>query len=199
MLVSSKQINLKNGLTLQVERYEKEISADEFYRDCVDVDYFLGLCKECPNFGKVWSCPEYDFDVDEYWKRYHCLRLIGDKILIPEEMQEKTYTPEEMADFYKEVFFPLKQDLLQEMFDLEEKVPGSVQLSAGRCILCPEGTCAKLENKPCRFPEKLRYSIESLGGNVTKAAEYLGVTIEWAGTDRLPGHFLLVGGLLYNP
>ena len=51
--------------------------------------------------------------------------------------------------------------------------------------------------KPCVHPDEMRYSIESLGGDVVKtAAELLGTEIKWAASGELPEYFLLVGGLL---
>lgn len=187
-----------NRIHYRTERFETTVSVEKFYRDCVDVDYFLGLCKQCPNYGKIWSCPAYDFDVRAYWKKYQTLKIIGTKVFVPDEIQEKTWTPEEMKDLYRKILLPVRKQQMEELFELEQAIPGSVQLGAGSCVLCAENTCARLEGKPCRFPDKMRYSIESLGGNVSKAAEYIGQTMEWAGEDRLPHYFLLVCGLLYN-
>lgn len=43
----------------------------------------------------------------------------------------------------------------------------------------------------------MRYSIESLGGNVGLTIEKLmGIHLEWMEEGRLPHHFVLVSGLL---
>ena len=78
---------------------------------------------------------------------------------------------------------------------LEQSLPGSFSLSAGECEECEH--CTRPEGKPCRKPDKLRYSIESLGGNVGKTISRLcGIEIEWIEEGKIPEHFVLVGGLL---
>ena len=53
------------------------------------------------------------------------------------------------------------------------------------------------KGEPCLFPDKMRYSIESLGGNVGLTIEKLmGLHLEWMEEGHLPHHFVLVCGLL---
>ena len=82
------------------------------------------------------------------------------------------------------------------LMEEEKKHPGSISLSAGSCQLCKNG-CAKPLGQPCRFPDQMRYSIESLGGNVGLTIEKLmGIQLEWMEEGKLPHHFVLVCGLL---
>ena len=91
----------------------------------------------------------------------------------------------------------VKAQMSKELFQLEEEIPESVSLSAGNCIACGEDNCSRPLDEPCRFPEKMRYSIESIGGNVGKTAhDLLGCDIEWMEEGKVPSHFVLVGGLL---
>ena len=84
---------------------------------------------------------------------------------------------------------------LQPVYAEEEENPGSESLSAGTCQIC--SGCTRPAGEPCRFPEKRRYSIESIGGNVGKTISKLcGVDLEWIEEGKLPDHFVLVGGLL---
>ena len=58
-------------------------------------------------------------------------------------------------------------------------------------------TYSEIAAFPCRYPETMRYSIESLGGNVGLTIEKLmGLKLEWMEEGRLPHHFILVCGLL---
>ena len=53
------------------------------------------------------------------------------------------------------------------------------------------------DEEPCRFPEKLRYSLESLGANVgALAADKLGAPLQWGTKDAPPEYFVLVGAVL---
>ena len=80
---------------------------------------------------------------------------------------------------------------ISKLFEEEEKHPGSKSLSAGSSHICGEDNCSKPLGQPCRFPDKMRYSVESLGGNVgLTASKLLGIQLQWI-------DFVLVGGLLY--
>ncbi|MEE1181309.1 MAG: DUF2284 domain-containing protein [Treponema sp.] len=176
--------------------YEAEISVEEYVQNYVDVETFLEACRACPNYDRVWSCPSYDFDVMAYWKHYKTLKLQARKIVFEKEYTEKTYGQEELTAFLNPVILQEKQKLGEKMRAEEEHYPGSISLAAGSCGRCKEG-CTRTKGEKCRFPEDLRYSIESLGGNVGLTIEKLmGLKLEWIEEGRLPGHFVLVNGLL---
>ena len=171
-----------------IEHFEKEIPTCEYVDNYVEISEFLEYCKECRNYKKVWSCPEFDFDVMSYWNGYSTLRVVAKKI----NFEEGT-TPEEGMEIMKEV----KDNLSDELWELEEKYPGSISLSGGSCYLCGEGNCSRPEGKPCRYPEKMRYSIEALGGNVgLTVRKLMGIQLEWIEEGKLPSYFVLIGGLL---
>lgn len=201
---------LNEGLIYTTERYEAVVSVDHYLEKYVDVETFLGACKACPNYEKVWSCPTYDFDVIDYWKKYRILELVAIKIIFDDAVAGKQLTKEEQEDITRNSIWEVKEALSQELYEREKTEPGSISLSAGSCTLCKgagahsegdknlaEGWCTRLEGKPCRFPEKMRYSIESLGGNVgTTLSELMEIELEWIQEGRLPSYFVLVSGLL---
>ncbi|MCH1982525.1 DUF2284 domain-containing protein [Ruminococcus sp. OA3] len=176
-------------------RHEATISVPEYLEGFVDVPTFLEACKACPNYDRVWSCPSYDFDVLKYWNRYKTFRLLATKITFNDEYLTKTYTPEEQKDLLDKILPAEKQKLSDELLRAEKLNPGSISLSAGSCHLCPQ--CTKPTGKSCLNPEMMRYSIESLGGNVGLTIEkLLGLNLEWMEEGKLPHHFVLVCGLL---
>lgn len=178
------------------ERYEATMSVEEYLEKYVDVDTFLECCKACPNYEKIWSCPSYDFDVLEYWKKYKAIDLTAVKIIFDEEYAGKEFPKEEMDRIIEASLWKVKHDLSQELFVKEAEIPGSISLSAGSCSLCKDG-CPRTEGKPCRFPDKMRYSIESLGGNVgLTISKLMGIELEWMEEGKLPHYFVLVSGLL---
>lgn len=171
-----------------VKKYECDVNIDEYVRDYVNVEEFLGYCKECKNYSKVWSCPPYDFEPEEYWKKFSVLHVIARKIEFEPGTDEKG-----IMDIMKEV----KADMSRELYEAERQYEGSVSLSAGSCSLCRETGCSRLEGKPCRYPEIMRYSIESIGGNVgLTVSKLLGIELEWIEEGKLPDYYVLVGGLL---
>lgn len=185
-----------NGLIYTTERYEAVVSVDHYLEKYVDVDTFLKACKSCLNYENVWSCPPYDFNVIDYWKKYSTLELVAIKIVFDEAVAGKQLTKEEQEDITKNSIWEVKEQLARELYEKEKLVRGSISLSAGSCALC-KGQCTRLEGKSCRYPEKMRYSIESLGGNVgTTLSELMEIELEWIQEGRLPSYFVLVSGLL---
>lgn len=171
-----------------VQKYECEISIDEYMRDYVNVEEFLGYCKECKNYSKVWSCPPYDFAPEDYWKRFSELHVIARKIIFDPGIGET-----DIMDIMSQV----KDDMSSELYEMEERYEGSVSLSAGSCSLCRETGCTRGKGEPCRHPELMRYSIESIGGNVgLTVSKLMGIELEWLEEGKLPSYYVLVGGLL---
>jgi len=171
------------------ERYTADISVEEYIEKYVAVEEFLEYCKACSNYEKKWSCPSYDFDVLEYWKKYDTAHFIAEKIIFAEEYVGKDISADEVVE-------EVKQKLTDELFEMEAVNPGSISLSAGSCSLCTDG-CSRLNDEPCRFPDKMRYSIESLGGNVGMTiSKLMGIELEWMQEGKLPSYFVLVCGLL---
>ena len=184
---------------LDIQKYQCDVDMKEYIEDCVDVDQFIEYCKECHNYDQTWSCPPFSFDPAEYLKAYGRIRVIGWKINIPEEYRLRIYSNKEQNLMMETLLAQPKKDLDREMLLLEKENPGSMALSGGSCLYCKPGACAKTEGKPCRFPEKMRYSIEALGGNVgLTVTKYLKQKLEWIEKGRLPGHFILVAGLLMD-
>lgn len=173
-------------LPYTVEPLSAEISAADYVKNCVDIDKFLGFCRECRSYNTRWSCPPLDFDPLTLWRRFRTLRLSA-RVLIP---RPGTAVPALLEGLKRE-----KELLLDELLTLEEACGGSMVLSAGTCNFCE--TCSRSQGLPCRNPGRMRYSIEALGGDVSKTADrYLRKPLLWIRGDQLPDYLMLVGGLL---
>lgn len=171
-----------------VEKKECTISVPEYVENYVNVEEFLEYCKECKNYDKVWSCPSYDFNPEDYWKDYKEFVVIARKIIFSKDVDEQgSY----------EIMMEVKEDMSRELYEMEKQHPGSVSLSAGSCNLCREEGCTRSHGNPCRHPQLMRYSIESLGGNVgLTVSKLMGYELEWVEDGKVPSYFVLVGGLL---
>lgn len=172
-----------------------EISVEEYLKSYVDIPKFLGLCAMCGNYEKRWACPPYDFDVEGYWRQHSRLLLRGLQLFPTAEERARTYTQEELRVLLRATLQKEKAALLSRLEEESRSYPGSVVLSAGTCEVCP--VCTRTEQKPCRFPGRAHYSIESLGGDVGKTAhELLGFDLLWAKDGVIPEYWSLVGGIL---
>ncbi len=180
----------------KTERFEASVSVEEYLDQYVDVETFLKCCRECSAYNVKWSCPPYDFDVVDYWRQYQVFDLTAVKILFDEAYAGRICTKEEQQEIFRKSVWKVKEELSKELFLREQKIPGSISLSAGSCMRCGEN-CSRREGKPCPFPEEMRYSIESLGGNVGQTiSRLMGIELEWMEEGRLPHYFVLVCGLL---
>ena len=170
-----------------IEKSEKLIKVSDYLDRYVNVEEFLQYCKKCNNYEKLWSCPSYDFNPEDYWKEYDELIVVARKIIFGEGVdQDRSY----------EIMLEVKEDMSRELYELEKQYPGSISLSAGSCSLCKDG-CTRTVGEPCRYPEMMRYSIESLGGDVGRTvSKLMGYELEWIEEGKLPSYFVLVGGLL---
>ncbi len=174
---------------------KKELPCADFIKDYVDIPRFLGCCAACPGFGRTWACPPYDFDPMDIWRSYSTILLYAKKVLIPPEERERQRTEDELRADYEAILSPVKAGLLEELFAMEREREGSLALSAGGCSECE--SCTRPEGLPCRLPERKRYSVESLGGDVLKASEeLLGERILWAENGSMPPYFIIMGALL---
>lgn len=167
-------------------RFTGEISIADFLNQYFDKERILQKCRECSGFAKTWSCPEFDFAPEDYWKQFSTYQVICDQISMegvtsPREAEERLYSE--------------KPAFNREMLELEHAVLGSRALYAEECDECK--TCARLTGEPCRFPEIMRYSIESLGGcGVKLVSELFGFDVLWSDGKTIPDYYILLGGLL---
>ena len=192
------EIIVKQFYDCETHVYENEVPVDEYLEACVDVPEFLAYCKQCGNYGKVWSCPEFSFDPMDYWRKYDTLKIIGLKIIVPEELRTRNYDEQERNLLFQELLQGYKKQLDERILKEEQRIEGSRALSGGSCLYCQPEDCSRIQGEPCRQPDKMRYSIEALGGNVgLTVTKYLHQELEWMEEGKLPSHFILVGGLLY--
>ena len=183
-----------------MEKREREVPAAEFVRACVNVEKFSACCRNCRNYSKTWSCPPFRFDPADVWGNYDTLLLQMRMLTVPGELREQVFSAEALRRAAAEFLRAEKEAMLLELLELEKAFPGSMALSAGSCQVCPEGTCARQTQEPCRNPNLMRYSIEALGGDVGKALElYFDKQLVWGRDGRMPEYYILLGGLLKKP
>lgn len=171
-----------------------DVKVDEYFEKYVDVERFQNLCQDCEHYGANWSCPPFDFDIEEYWKAFENLKIIAFKFDFTDEILNTTY-PERELEFLLKKFERFKVRLMNDIYALEDE--DSVALFIGRCNLCMK--CTREFGMQCKMPFKMRYSIESLGGNVDQTVEDIfGYKILYAKENKLPEYLIFVGGLLYG-
>ncbi len=173
------------------ETLTRTVPLSDILRDLLDVPRFLGYCQDCPHYGQFWSCPPFDFDPMTLWERYEGLLLLVRRVTFAKDR----LFPGERRAFEENELPKIKGAMARELLAMEADRPGSLALFPGRCDWCP--VCARVESKPCRMPDRMRRSIEALGGDCGGIMErFFGQKLQWASGNRLPEQMILLGGLL---
>ena len=179
------------------EIYIKPSTIEELKNNFWNIEKFEGFCKQCRNYGKLWSCPPYDFSIEEYVDRYKYIYIVGVKIVFDEDTLSSINTKEKISNYTTETLHFMKNKIMNEMLKLEKLYPNSTPLSAGGCNLCEN--CSKLKNVQCIHPDLMRYSLESLGFDVGGvSSKLLNFELKWATETRLPDYFSLIAGIMTN-
>lgn len=179
------------------EIYIKPSTIEELKKSFWDIEKFEGFCKQCKNYGKVWSCPPYDFSIEEYITKYKYIYIVGVKIVFDEDTLSSINTKEKISNYTNETLHFMKNKIMNEMLNLEKLYPNSTSLSAGGCKLCK--VCSKESNLKCLHPDLMRYSLESLGFDVGGiSSKLLNFELKWATETRLPDYFSLIAGIMTN-
>lgn len=112
---------------MQIEEKKIQVPVSDFFRDGVNVPKFLSYCRECPNYGKRWSCPPLSVDPEQVWLRFDLLWLWGRILYL------SPGTTQEEANL---LLSGEKEKLLMELLQKEAEIPGAWALSAGTCQVC---------------------------------------------------------------
>ena len=172
------------------------ISAEEFIRRYRDMDRVLDYCKQYPGYGKTWSCPPYDFDPASISNGFKTVTVTGTTIVFDEETRAACKTAEQSSATGKKALHEVMNALLPQLYEQERQEPGS-RCFTFRCVLCPEG-CTRPTGKPCRHPEMMRHSLESVGFDlVAMMSDLLDIDLEWSSDGTLPKHLTIVTALMH--
>ena len=85
----------------------------------------------------------------------------------------------------------------KRLLALEEEYNGRA-FYAGSCILCPWEECARRSGKACRYPSRIRRSLEACGFDLGRTtSELFGIEMKWSENRNLPEYLLLVLSLIH--
>lgn len=168
----------------------REIDATEYIQKYRDAKRIEGYCQACPNYGKSWGCPPFTFKVEDYLAGYKKVTLIAAQIIFKQRFKMKEIP---------ELILPVRRRLETRLLELEEATGGKAFSYVGSCLYCPEGTCTRLEGKPCRHPDKVRPSLEACGFDISKTtSELFNIELEWGKLGLAPNYLVLVCGFFHN-
>lgn len=169
---------------------EATIAAMDYVRDYRDVSRFEAMCAQCGSYGRVWSCPPFERELD--LRGYKTVRLFGSQAFFEAELRERVMTAEERKRVTAQVLDEMWAELLPRLYKLERRNAGS-RIFTGRCRLCRPAPCSRVEGRPCRHPDEVRSSLEAVGFDVVKTArDLLGIELLWSTDGHLPEYVMLI-------
>lgn len=122
----------------------------------VDKKLFVSMCqKGCKNYGNKYSCPPFSPSFNEYVKKDKLFAVM--LLLKLNQFDNFNYKEYHKLRIANAVIKPRIEKIMREL----EKITKTKFLSTGACRLCKP--CQKKINKPCKHPDKMRFSMEALG------------------------------------
>lgn len=182
---------MNNPLEHTTQDFTASLPADRYIAVYRDARRFAACCRACPNYGRSWACPPFDFDMDEYLSGYRTALIIASKVT---PLHPGLHLSDSQA-----LLRPVRMRHERMLLDLEKRYGGRAFAYAGTCLYCPEGSCTRPDGKPCRHPELVRPSLEACGFDLSRTTEELmGIPLRWGEGDRMPEYLTLVSGFFHN-
>lgn len=164
-----------------------DLSAAEYIAGYRDAAKFEALCRQCPNYGRSWLCPPFNYDVDDLLSPYAKVHIAGMRIDIGRG---------HAIDEAMELMLPARIELSRYLLAREAELNGRACGFAGQCLYCQ--ACSRHDGEPCRHPEWARPSLEAYGFDLgATASRLLGFDLQWATSDTLPERLALIGAVFY--
>ncbi len=140
-------------------------------KDMVFDKGFRRACESnaCGRYNRCWTCPPCVGEIDDLinlvkgYKTAIVYQTIGEL--------EDSYDFEgmmEIGDVHKQLDIKVSE-YLEEKYSKDS----FLLLGAGGCRICEK--CAKIDNTPCRFPDKAMHSLEAYGVSVSVLASLSGL------------------------
>lgn len=183
-----------------LEHKSEIISVNQFISKYRDAERFIEYCKQCKNYGKVWSCPPYNHDVDSLLLKYKEAIIIFTKIKFDQDFINSCSGSQEKVRSYSEAVLKEVRTILDNVLIQKQKEnKGTLAFFAGSCQFCPEDSCNKQKGLPCRHPDKAHTSLEAYGFDIGKIlSDIFNTELKWASPQSLPEYYSLVSGFFIS-
>ncbi len=172
----------------------KKFTTNNLLKNYQNQEKFIEYCKQCHKYNSRWSCPPLNFSVNKYLAPYTYIYLIGIQYFYDTDTIAAVNTTEKVNSFSIKTAKSLKKQFSEILLDAEKIFPQTISISAGGCDFCCR--CSRTKNEPCRKPEKMRYSLDAFGIDLSKVTQdILNIKLLW-NSDKLPAYTTLIHGLL---
>ncbi|MBB5336763.1 DUF2284 domain-containing protein [Pectinatus brassicae] len=172
----------------------KKFTVNDLLSNYQQQEKFMAYCKQCHKYNSRWSCPPLNFSANEYLKPYPYIYLIGIQYFYDDATIAAVNTTEKVTAFPIKTAKSLKKQISEILLTAEKIFPQTLSISAGGCDFCCR--CSRIKNEPCRKPEKMRYSLDAFGIDLSQITQdILNIKLLW-NSEKLPAYTTLIHGLL---
>lgn len=184
-------VNLNiNNHTIQYKVYVTYLRIQEL-TSFVNVKKYYTLCKTgCINYNQKWSCPPCSPDFISYTHKFNNIFII----MLQTDISNFNYIKNSYLKI-KAANSILKSRLEKTVRSFMSK--DTHYILSGSCRLCKP--CKKKINQKCVHPDKMSYSFEALGINVSELVKNcFQIELQWYSKNNLPEYTCVVGGIISN-
>lgn len=168
----------------------------------VDKKLFTRMCKDgCVNYDKKYSCPPCSPEFGKYLSRHEVKAKLMMVVMLVFEIGQLGNCGYKENLKLKIANSIIKTRIEKIMRALEEKINADYGrtsqtrfIGSGACRLCRP--CQRKFKRPCKHPDKMRYSLEALGvdcGKLVKDA--FGKELKWYKNKKAPEYTAVVCGM----
>lgn len=170
-----------------IENRQFDVDMHHAVQSAMNRPMCAAACRECPNFGTVWTCPPFDADNPVlHPEQFGRLRLYVSRITFVRRANPN-------------VFYVVRDQIADQLRRDNSHLAGLIYGFAGRCDLCPAG-CARVDGKPCRHPDLAVPSLEGVGFDVGALLHnFCGMELEWSTPNNVAHTLTYVAGIAYTP
>lgn len=183
----------------KIEKKKHTVDFAEYTAKFRDAERVLGYCAKCPKYNTFWTCPSYDHDIFnpiKFLGKFTRATIFGHKLTINKELIDTTKEKDAQTEIYMKIYAQFRKSCDEELLKLESDCDDSRVLYAGCCTICPK--CSKVNQEPCAYPDRARYSLESLGFDVAKTTiELFETELKWGNDGKLPEYLFFVSAILH--
>lgn len=177
----------------EIETVEKTLPLTRLAPYHIKPDY-AKMCKECPNYNMVWSCPPYDFCQEELFNNFDQIIVVCKKIIFQPKAFVRYNTKELALEFLQSLQYEKKQELDKKILEMERNYSNSKAFLCGRCCNCDQ--CARAFGLSCRNKIYQRPSMEALGFDIGRITKHIfGFPLLWF-NNKLPAYLTFIAALL---
>jgi predicted metal-binding protein len=164
--------------------------------------YCINSNFKCPSYGHSWACPPEAPYLEQEISKYLKFYLIFVKFNLDAYVEEeKLKNVKRNENYIRNAFLmknPLRNNLEEEielfLTSYQHQHKEILVLWDGFCRVCfndKDKGCTYDTRDPCRYQDKIRYSMEAVGIDVSQTVKKLNFNLEWP-----PNEFVYRFGLI---